>query len=187
MCSLSPGVPREGPQGKACLSLCSLSPGVPQEGPQWKDCLSLCSLSPGVPWEGSQGKACLSLRSLSPSWRTLRRAPGEGLSGYYIDGVLVFGEESQRGHYSADFHVPFLRIHHHYVTYCWPYVCRERCTVTCQESNMKVFVTLIQRENKAEIISFPCTSPNPNPNCKHQSLTIWLRVTADNCGALHRL
>ena len=29
LCSLSPGVPCEGSQEKACLFLCSLSPGVP--------------------------------------------------------------------------------------------------------------------------------------------------------------
>ena len=85
-------------------------------------------------------------------------------------------------------HVLFLRIHHHYVTYCWPYsLLRARRTVTCQESNTKVFVTLTQREKKAEIIPSPGPSPNPNPNCKHQALTISLRVTADNCGALHHL
>ena len=64
----------------------------------------------------------------------------------------------------------------------------ERCTVTCQESNMKVFVTLTQNgKKKTEIIPFPGPTPNPNPNCKHKALTIWLRVTADDCGALHRL
>ena len=61
-------------------------------------------------------------------------------------------------------HVPSLRIHHHYVTYCWPYVMNV-ILLTCQESNTKVFVTLTQREKKAEIIPFP----GPSPNCKHQS------------------
>ena len=49
--------------------------------------------------------------------------------------------------------------------------------------NTKVFVTL----KKAEIIPLPGPSPNPNPSCKHQALIIWLQVTADDCGALHRL
>ena len=40
-----------------------------------------------------------------------------------------------------------------------------------------------QRKKKSH--SLP--NPNPNPNCKHQALTIWLRATADDCSALHRL
>ena len=56
-----------------------------------------------------------------------------------------------------------------------------------QESNTQVFVTLTQRGKKREIIPFPGPSPNPNPNCKHKALTIWLRVTADDCGAINRL
>ena len=62
----------------------------------------------------------------------------------------------------------------------------ERCTVACQENNTKVFVTLTQRKKKNSN-PFPGPSPNPNPNCKHKALTIWLQVTADDCGALHRL
>ena len=63
------------------------------------------------------------------------------------------------------------------------------CTVTCQEGNTKVFghFNTEEKKKKTEIIPFPGPSPNPNPNCKHQALTIWLRVTADNCGALHCL
>ena len=39
-----------------------------------------------------------------------------------------------------------------------------------------------EEKKKKEIIPFPGPSPNPNPNCKHKVLTIWLRVTADDCG-----
>ena len=44
-------------------------------------------------------------------------------------------------------HVLFLRIHHHYVTYCCPYVMNV-VLLTCQESNTKVFVTLTQKKKK---------------------------------------
>ena len=50
-------------------------------------------------------------------------------------------------------HVPFLRIHHHYVTYCWPYVVNV-VLLTGQESNTMVFVTLKKRK-KEGIIPFP--------------------------------
>ena len=42
-------------------------------------------------------------------------------------------------------HVPVLRIHHHYVTYCCPYVVNV-ILLTCQESNTKVFVILTQKK-----------------------------------------
>ena len=54
-----------------------------------------------------------------------------------------------------------------------------------QHKGLRHFNT--EKKKKAEIIPFPGPSPNPNPNTKHQALTIWLRVTADNCGALHHL
>ena len=46
-------------------------------------------------------------------------------------------------------HVPFLRIHHHYITYCWPYVVNV-VLLTGQESNTMVFVTLKERKKKKE-------------------------------------
>ena len=55
---------------------------------------------------------------------------------------------------------------------------------TTQHKVLRHFNT---EEKKAEIIPLPGPSPNPNHSCKHQALIIWLQVTADDCGALHRL
>ena len=78
-------------------------------------------------------------------------------------------------------HVPFLRIHHHYVTYCCPCVRCERRTVTCQESNTKSLCHFNTEEKKAEIIPFPGPIPNPNPDCKHKALN---HLTTSHCWRL---
>ena len=65
--------------------------------------------------------------------------------------------------YRQILHVLFLRIHHHYVTYCCPYIVNV-VLLMCYESSTNVFVTL-NREKKEEIIPFPGPSPNPNPKC----------------------
>ena len=54
---------------------------------------------------------------------------------------------------------------------------REQYTTLCHFNT--------EEKKKTEIIPFP--GPSPNPNCKHKALTIWLRVTADDCGAINRL
>ena len=76
--------------------------------------------------------------------------------------------------YGQILHVPFLKIHHHYITYCCcPYIVNT-VLLTCQESKTKVFVTFSHRQEKGRI-PFPGFSPDPNPNCNH-----WLQATADD-------
>ena len=79
-------------------------------------------------------------------------------------------------------HVPFLRIHHHYITYCC-------CSSQLPLMHMKkVFVTFSREKQGTNTFPGPSPNPNPNPNCNTEPqsfrnealLTIAVHYTAFN-------